>query len=207
MVCFNCSKETINSYPICDRCKPLKIDRDSSCVICGYPQTVFVKKCRNCLDNRVINRSLFLYTGLAKDILRLYKFSKRYSFARYFSELIINEVEEDLIICPVPTSSIKKRINSGYHLDPIIKTLKKSKKVKIVNLLKKRYSHTQKQLARKERFNNLNNSFCVINIKYANSKILLFDDVYTTGATLESCYDVLIKAGYKHIQALTLYHD
>lgn len=208
MICFNCGNSTTNKYPLCNRCKPVKIDRDNSCKRCGYPQSSFVEYCQNCQEILIQNRSLFLYRGIAKDILQLYKFNKKYSLARLFSEEILKILEfEDVILSPVPTSFVKKRLKSGYHLDPIIEFLKKSEKVEVVTLLRKRYSPTQKNLSRDKRLDNLKNSFYVVNNKYKDKNVVLFDDVYTTGATLYSCYNALLEVGYKNIESLTLYHD
>lgn len=210
MKCFNCGVYRGNKYPLCDSCAPLVIDFSISCAVCGYPQSAYVKLCSKCTNSSELrNYSFYLYSGLAKDILVLYKFKKNYSFASFYGDLICRYIVEEYInpvVCPVPTSFLKRRLKSGYQLDPIVSYLKKQGLV-VKWLLAKKYSATQKKLSRSLREQNLLHSFKVRSCKYKDRFIVLIDDVYTTGATLRSCYLALKEAGYKDIVSLTLYHD
>lgn len=210
MICFNCGLYTSNKYPLCNLCIPVCIKPDRSCYVCGYPLTGYVRLCSKCSEgNDIYNYSFFLYIGLAKDILSLYKFKRNYSFARLYGDLIYRYVTKeciDSIICPVPTSFLKRRLKSGYQLDPIVIYLKKQG-LEVKWLLSKKYSPTQKSLNRSLREQNLLHSFKVRDCKYKDRLIVLIDDVYTTGATIKSCCIALKEAGYKDIISLTLYHD
>ena len=66
----------------------------------------------------------------------------------------------------------------------------------------------QSKLSRNEREINTKNVYKLINSeKIYNKKILIFDDVYTTGATVNSCIGELKKADVKRIGILTLAKD
>jgi predicted amidophosphoribosyltransferase len=67
------------------------------------------------------------------------------------------------------------------------------------------YTQPQINLGRKERENNVRNAFAVVGKKaISNSRILLVDDVYTTGSTVKECAKVLIENGAKSVAVATL---
>ena len=72
-------------------------------------------------------------------------------------------------------------------------------------LIRKKWTEPQTGLGRKERLHNIKNAFGVIDSsKVKGKKILLVDDVYTTGATANECSKVLLIAGAKRVDVLTL---
>lgn len=212
IICFNCGGISENIYPLCNKCEPKTIKLESSCSICGIETSKFVDICPQCLEKNTLfenNYSLFQYSGLPKEILQQYKFKKDKSFSVFYAKLIIKHIEENfkepIVICPVPTSILKRKLKNGYQLDDVIKELKKNG-IKVCSLLKKRYSKTQKKLNKEERMVNLSNSFV---LKKHNKKIeliVLLDDVFTTGATINACAKVL-NVKYDLIQSITLYRD
>ncbi|OQY39897.1 MAG: hypothetical protein B6229_02830 [Spirochaetaceae bacterium 4572_7] len=169
--------------------------------------------CPACRDRDSLikgNYSMFSYLGTPKEILKEYKFRNEVSFSIFFGELIAAYIKDnfnDPIICPIPTSFLKRKIKGKYQLDRIVKELKK-KDLTIIKLLKKRYSKTQKKLNRDERKVNLLNSFFLnrkVNIK--NRDIILLDDVYTTGATIEAGAKIISTYYNSSIFSITLYRD
>lgn len=72
-------------------------------------------------------------------------------------------------------------------------------------LARKKWTAPQTGLGRKERLQNIKNAFAVKDTSKINGKkILLVDDVYTTGATANECAKVLLKGGSKQVDVLTL---
>ena len=72
-------------------------------------------------------------------------------------------------------------------------------------LMRIRPTATQTGLGRKERMNNIRNAFSVPEShKIVGKRVLLVDDVYTTGATVDECSRVLIKHGAACVDVLTL---
>lgn len=210
-VCFICGKKSERQYPICFSCRPKPLSSELTCDVCGIPTSKIIKCCSSCIDIKSEfkkNYSLFYYSGLPKEILTQYKFKKDHSISLFFAELIIEYLKNNFnnpILCPVPTSFIKRKIKNGYQLDNIVKDLKKAK-VDVKYLLKKRYTKTQKKLNRNDRILNLTNSFILKNRVPLNRPIILFDDVFTTGATINACAKILNKMN-ESIYSITLYRD
>lgn len=73
------------------------------------------------------------------------------------------------------------------------------------NALKRvKETRTQVGLSQRERQENVRNAFCADQGRIKNGKVLLVDDVATTGATLSSAAQALLDAGACHVYALTL---
>lgn len=207
MICFFCGDETVNRYNLCERCKPDLLDMDRCCSICGIHVGPLIDNCPNCISS-VRNFSLFPYIGRSKILLNLYKFNGIHTLSSYFSRIIFDFLHsnyQDYIVVPIPTTFLKKRVNGWYQLDPIVKGLKRNG-VEVRNLLKKRKTLNQKKLSREDRQINMENSFLVKSEK-TDKRIVLLDDVFTTGATIYSAYKILSENGYRDIVSLTLFRD
>ncbi|MFC1780234.1 ComF family protein [Patescibacteria group bacterium] len=111
----------------------------------------------------------------------------------------------------IPLNPWRKRSRGFNQAELLAVKLSKCQDVKCVKLLK-RVRNTRKQvgLKRAERLNNLKEAFA-LNEKTAKqltakqkSKVIIVDDVMTTGATLEECAKVLKKAGIKEVYGLVV---
>jgi predicted amidophosphoribosyltransferase len=108
----------------------------------------------------------------------------------------------DYIFIPVPLEKKKLKQRGFNQAEEIGKELSKFLKISLLNnvLAKIKETPPQVDLSDEERKENIKGVFIVRNgdlIK--NRKILLVDDIYTTGSTLEECAKVLKKAGAKEI--------
>ena len=76
----------------------------------------------------------------------------------------------------------------------------------IYDVLKKgKYTKPQIECTHKQRIKNLKGAFYVVNSeKIKGKRIVLIDDVYTTGSTLKECAKALLKAGAKSVDTLTI---
>lgn len=161
---------------------------------------------------------LFLYEY--KDIIRQkmiqYKFNDKSYLYKLFCELILKDkktcefINSYDIIIPVPVHK-KKKIKRGYNQCELI-TRELSKKLKINTynniLIKKNNNKTQSTLNKNERTENVKDAYKVINIdKIKDKRILIFDDIYTTGSTINECIRVLKIAGIEKIGVLILAKD
>jgi ComF family protein len=128
------------------------------------------------------------------------------SFMADFSFPDIDFTDYSLII-PVPLH-IKRLRERGFNQSLILSRVLGGKKQIPVNfsLLKRhKFTLTQTGSNKKERKQNIKGAFEVSDKKKITGKnIILIDDVYTTGATINECAKTLIKAGARKVSALTL---
>lgn len=157
-----------------------------------------------------ISRISFLwkYETPMKEIIKEYKFNKRYRVSNFFvcKLKVLYEILDlkNKIIIPVPTN-IKTYRKRGMDTNLyILKKLKKQMEFCLRNdIIYSRNKRPQSTLKGKERKENIKGVFY---IKENNlpEKVVLFDDVVTTGSTLSECAKLLKKNGVREIESISL---
>lgn len=184
-----------------------KILFHDACVCCGEKASDnLIYLCYNCLDKIVKQKSLnkigdtyfvWQYKTEFRKLLLEYKNSSRLALGKIISSLIEEEIfkvvyEEDIdYIVPIPINFRREQIRGFNQVEEILKNLNYSfLKTDRVKNTKKMF----KILDKEKRESNIKNSFRVE--KEFNAKnILIFDDIITTGATIEEFKKELIKNG------------
>lgn len=181
------------------------------CVRCARP---FLSEaggehlCADCLrDPPPFGRLLALgrYEGILLDLIARMKFNREERVARFLGQwlgerLVEGEVEVDRVI-PVPLHRRRLR-ERGFNQAVLIgREVADRLKVplEIFALVRQRETLPQTRLGGEERRRNLKGAFEICG-QLRGQKVLLVDDVYTTGATARACARVLRKAGVKEIQ-------
>lgn len=166
--------------------------------------------------NNIEKMHIFKYEDIIRNFILQYKFNDKSYLYKTFCEFIVKNKKlfdfiksYDIIISvPIHEKRMKER---GYNQSELIaKELAKKLGIKLYTdvLIKTKNNKVQSKLSRKEREINTKNVYKLINSeKIYNKKILIFDDVYTTGATVNSCIGELKKADVKRIGILTLAKD
>lgn len=217
-ICEN-SVESKADGVICDKCwrkTHIFSDQEIICSKCS----AFLKKgtqtvetfCRRCdADNYDQARAVGLYeNALAVSVLNLKR--QPYLSSR-LENLIIktflsSPFQDTTRIIPVPLS--KKRFQErGYNQAALIaKVIAKRTQIKFDEASLVRTIHIEKHRAgmdRKARGESVKNVFEVKRPKLINGEnILLVDDVFTSGATVSNCAEVLKKSGANKVYVLTL---
>lgn len=215
VICGQIIVKQYNFYPLCYKCEseldPKKI---KFCSICSYPLISETNKCLRCRHtdfNFINNRALFSYSGKIKELIYQYKFSNRKSIAFYFAKLLSNilfEKYSKIIIVPVPGRKIVKKQKGWEHVDFISTILKKKYKLPVQNLLTRKGKKAQKSLTREKRAENLRKSIRIKRkIRKLPEIVVLLDDIFTTGTTINECAGILKDAGVKEIFSLTIAID
>jgi ComF family protein len=158
---------------------------------------------RSNLDNIYV---LYDFTETFQQIIHLLKYERCLSICQYFANELINKFKKSFYlsydcIVPVPLHLVKYR-ERGYNQSyEIIKLLPGSINNNL--LLRKRQTQSQTKLTREERLMNVADAFaCFGNIK--TKKILLFDDIITTGSTINECAKELKYCGAANVDILCL---
>lgn len=205
------------------------------CGICGKTNTTYI--CKECLkklekENKLLAKIdnyekdaqkyiskhcyLFNYEGIIREKILQYKFNNKPYLANMFSEFFVkNEkicgfFKKYDIIISVPMSK-KKVAQRGYNQSKIIaQKISKSLDIPLLErtLIKSKENRTQSTLNKAERLENVKNVYKIqMKQKIKAKKVLLFDDIYTTGSTVNECAKVLIEAGAKEVGVLTIAKD
>lgn len=158
----------------------------------------------------------FDYKSIVRKYMLQYKFFDKSYLANFFAyEILKNKKLYEIlksydIIIPVPMDRIKKS-SRGYNQTELIANIisKKSKIITDNKILEKvKNTKTQSTLKKEERKNNVENSYVVKNIeKIKNKKVILFDDIFTTGATVNEISKKLKQAGVSKILVLVIAKD
>lgn len=154
--------------------------------------------------------SLYPYVPPLQDAIRLFKYHGKVALAPALGELMCAAghppQEVDLLI-PVPLHSSKLRereFNQSFLLADQLNRLLHVP-LSYDNLIRVRRTEPQTQLSRSERLKNLRRAFAVVRPDEVKSKrILLVDDVLTTGTTVSECAKTLRKAGAADVYVGTL---
>jgi ComF family protein len=195
---------------ICDKCtEKIKISPIRVCPKCGRPMDMnaYAPYCFYCAGQKARFKYLvspLLYDEVCSDIVKKFKYNDRVEIAKSLAPMIwerIKEYDKDLefdIIIPAPSSKTRGLKLRTEHMKIFCEELSRISGVPTKELLfKKEGTKNQNSLNAKERKTNLKGK-----IKYtggAYNKVLLVDDIYTTGATADECSLMLKKAGCKEI--------
>lgn len=174
------------------------------------------------INNNILNKEridkmyIFKYTELVRNLILQYKFNDKAYLYRTFCEFIVKNkkvfdfIKSYDIIIPVPIHKARMR-ERGYNQSELIaKELAKKLELKVYTdvLIKIKNNKVQSTLSSKEREINTKNVYKLVNLeKIYNKRVLIFDDIYTTGATINSCIEEVKKANVKKIGILTLAKD
>jgi len=217
--CVVCGEElsTNTLYSICDKCmESLPFNNGKTCVKCSEPignMSSYCIHCKNEKPHYKKNVSVFLYKEPVDNFIRGLKYDNKKYLAETLSNFIAGEVSKMAVnfdyVVPVPVHAdrLKKR---GYNQSELLCISLKNKlnlNVDTTILTKSRFTRSQANLTRSERIENLKDSFKVTDKSKIKGKIvLLVDDVFTTGTTINECAKTLLEAGAKEVYSVTLAH-
>ncbi len=160
---------------------------------------------------------VFDYQDMVREKILQYKFQEKTYIYHSFAKIIANDekicrfLKSYDIIIPVPISKKRKK-QRGYNQSEIIAKYL-AKQLPLVEyqkdvLYKIKDTSPQSLLDKEKREMNIQGAYYIKNEKKVqNKKIVLFDDIYTTGATVNECSKQLKRAGAKEIGVLTLAKD
>lgn len=200
---------------ICPQCRQrLKPVTEPWCMRCGkklQQEGEYCQDCRSRLHSFVRGRALFEYESAAPAIYRL-KYSGRQEYADFFGEEIsrqlgsfIRRIEpEGLVPIPLHKSRLRRR---GYNQAELLaKAVGKYTGVPVYGDLLKRVKNTAplKTQNREERQNNLKKAFNIARNDVKLKTIIIIDDIYTTGSTIDEAAQVLRQQGAEKIYFITL---
>lgn len=219
IACLVCNKELNKNthFSLCDACMQ-KLPRNNGkvCAKCGEQITSRSKYCLRCKGSKPkFDRcwSPLLYEGDVVKLIRNFKYHNQQYFAETLGNFLVEEyvlqgLECDFIV-PVPLHKERKKQRGFNQAQLLAKQMNAMLGLPVVTEVLKRVKNTQTQteLTKQEREANVKKAFAVQNKQVlAGRTVLLVDDVYTTGSTLNECASELLHAGASKVFCLTLAH-
>lgn len=219
--CPGCGK--LSDRFICPDCEK-RVGRiaEPYCKVCGRQLPTGVRDtsdCRECRDAKIpfdLCRSFFLYSPPVNELVKRFKFRRNYTAGRWLVENAIASLagNSDYLpdyggadfLAPVPLHPIR-RVSRGFNQsDYIAEGFGRYWDIKVSNCLaRRRHTRPQSLLPLKERVKNVKGAFAVRkNADVKGRKIILVDDVMTSGATVRECSRILKAAGADKVYILTI---
>lgn len=181
------------------------------CMKCG--KTIEDELEEYCADCRVIEKSfqcgypVFVYAGGIKQALYDFKYKNQRYYSDFFADSIVKQygkvirtLDVDGLV-PVPVHTIRKRARGYNQAEILADSLGRRLGIPVYPsyLVRAVNTNPQKELSDKTRMKNLNNAFKIGKNTIQLRKVLLVDDIYTSGATIEACTKVLLQAGVEKV--------
>lgn len=212
--CAVCGKEIFDGGYFCSDCKEkLPLNDGNYCDKCGRKTLQSQQACTSCkqtAQNYQKARSVFEYKPPINQFIRKLKYyNKRFYvdiLAEYLSLTYYKHMFTPDVITYVPMTANAQR-KRGYNQSQLLaEGLSSRVNVKVVDCLEKvKETKRQSKLTKSQRQKNLKGAFRVVNKSLVKGKrVLLVDDVLTTGTTVNTICEKLLKAGVVAIDVLTV---
>lgn len=217
--CIVCDKELNQTthFDLCDECmQNMPLNAGKTCIKCGEKINSRSKYCLRCKHYKPKFKQCFSPLLYEKPVTYLIK-NFKYNNKQYLSQplgnflvqtYILNNLNCDIVL-PVPLHEKRLKQRGFNQSELLANQLGQKLNLPVTNEILKRVKNTKTQtnLTKQERQQNVKNAFKVFHRGIIKNKtVLLIDDVYTTGSTLNECAKVLLKAGAKEVYCLTLAH-
>ena len=156
--------------------------------------------------------AVFQYSQGIKQSIYRFKYNGCRDFADWYGEEMYRTCQEQLklwapqVIIPVPLHVSKERIRGYNQAELIAVELGKRSGIRVdSNILKRSRATTpMKSLNDQQRSENVEKAFTIYQNSIKYKKVILVDDIYTTGSTIDACARVLKKAGVDKVYCLSL---
>jgi len=182
--------------PFCQRCgRPVEgaITNDFECTACRQEELHFESA-----------RSAVAANGVVREVIHRYKYQRALWFEPFLAGLLVQQAWPHLsakdwdLLVPVPLHSTQQRRREFNRSERLGRWLTKAIGIPMDRNLLSRIvpTQTQTRLDREARHENMRNAFAMRKKRRLHGeRILLVDDVYTTGATTNACARTLLKGG------------
>ena len=217
--CTICGENVRAGEYLCDGCDA-KLTRIAApfCATCSEPFEGAIDStftCANCAHRTIyFEAAVAAYRGrgIVREVIHQFKYARqihlRHLVARWLRAALDDERLRDChfdLIVPVPLHPTRERERGFNQAGLLSELLSAQTSVRSRRVLERvRFTTTQTALDRSERMENLHNAFRLRkNADVRGLRVLLIDDVLTTGSTLSECARVLKRAGAISVHAAT----
>jgi ComF family protein len=221
-ICPMCRQQLVFQNGVCRHCEmALPLLPDERCPLCGGGQgeSGLLDICRQCAQTGghswYRGVSVFPFQGLAREAVHRFKYQKQTFLAPFFATRMAQAWRKhgsparprQIVPVPLHWSRLWQR---GFNQSAMLaEFIGKDLQLPVCHALRrKRRTSQQAGLSRQERDKNMKNAFQIRNQKaILEQSILLIDDVFTTGNTLQEASNTLLKNGAAEVNVLTIARD
>lgn len=207
-VCAGCGQP---GRPFCDRCyQQLRWIQEPICVVCGNALSRRNSElCHICRSNAhyVRIRSAVWFEGTICEAIHHLKYRNQFGLDKVLGELLVERwgdwlVSADFII-PIPLHPDREAMRGYNQAELLARHFAKAVHypLELNALFRQRATSQQASLKGEARQNNVQNAFVAHPLKVKSKRILLVDDVCTTGATLNAAALALLESGAETVFA------
>lgn len=203
---MSCKKKASEIKPpfchVCSQPFDGAISGEFSCVNCSHRHLHF-----DCAVTRYRSR------GIVRETLHRFKYQHEFYLRHPLAEWLEESLDDPRLespaidaLVPVPLHAVRRREREFNQAEALAETIGARRRLRVLNCLTRvRNTGTQTRLDRTERMENLHNAFCLRKDQRVQSmRLVLVDDVFTTGSTVNECARILKKAGAASVRAITV---
>ena len=218
--CALCGSDTSAGRHLCDPCAEKSATIEAPfCRQCSQPFDGAIDgtfTCANCEDRRFhfdCAVSCYRSTGFVRELVHRFKYDRclylRQPLAGWLAETLddarITAHPFDYLV-PVPLHAARMREREFNQAEVLAQLVAERHGERVLHALKRiRYTTTQTRLDREERMQNLRDAFRVRHSRtVSGSHLILVDDVFTTGSTVDECARVLKESGAASVRVITV---
>jgi len=211
--------EEVSRVPVCEGClnAPQPLPAEHFCIACRTPfhnrfpldEHGLCALCRLGLRGFDAAYSAGAYEGVLRELVHLFKYGRVRSLARPLGERLASAIpleERFEVIVPVPLHW-RRRLARGFNQARLLaRAVARRYAAPVASLLRRRrWTDSQAGLSHAQRRANVSGAFAVRRPEQVRGRrVLLVDDVMTTGATASACATALKRAGAHYVAVLTL---
>lgn len=203
LICRDCFlKLSYVKGPACKKCgKQVLHDQIEYCYDCTRHKRSF--------DYGI---ALLNYEERARHSMAAIKYKNKRQYLDFYGEAICQRFCERIMqmnaqaLIPVPIHTSRKRKRGFNQAGLLARGIGRRLGIPVYEhaLVRSKKTAPQKQLNPKERLHNLEQAFAAGTIPDGVSDVILVDDIYTTGSTLEACTRVLKAAGIRRVYTIAI---
>ena len=188
----------------------------TKCMKCGkHVDSAEIEYCYDCSKANHIydrGRSLYSHNAEIKKSIYNFKYNNKREYAKAYGEELSDNLKSDIlswnvdVIIPVPLHKSKLRLRGYNQAELIARELGKNLNISVDSNILRRNKRTkpQKELNDSGRKKNVKNAFIVEGNIVKYKKIILVDDIYTTGSTIDGCARALKENGAENVYYISL---
>lgn len=193
---------------LCDSCASMLplITEGRACPLCGAPMDDICAECVGRSFSFSACRTVGLFKPPLSSVVTVYKDGGERRLIPVIGALVASRLAEwaewaDAIV-PVPPRPAAKSTRGFDHMGLVVRDVAARTGLPVRASLEVRNAADQRQLGRDDRFANALGRYTARGDATLPQRLLLVDDVFTTGATLEACAAVLLRSGAAEVRAV-----